>query len=54
MLLYVVAMVELDEGPRLMSNVTDCAVEDVTVGMTVQAHFEPLDDAVGLPLFRPA
>ena len=54
MLPYVVAMVELEEGPRLMSNVTDVAADDVTVGMAVEVHFEPLDENVGLPLFRPA
>ncbi len=54
MLPYVVAIIELEEGPRLMSNLTDCAVTDVTIGMPVVAHFEPLDDGVGVPLFRPA
>ena len=54
MLPYVVAMVELDEGPRLMSNVTGCDAGDVSIGMTVEAYFEPLGDDVGLPLFRPA
>ena len=54
MLPYVVAMVELDEGPRLMSNVTDCAPEDVAVGMPVEAWYLPFDDGVALPMFRPA
>ena len=54
MLPYVVAIIELEEGPRLMSNLTDCAVTDVSIGMPVEVHFEPLDDGVGVPLFRPA
>lgn len=54
MLPYVVAMVELGEGPRLMSNVTDCAPEDVYVGMPVEAWFLPVEDGVALPMFRPA
>ena len=46
MLPYVVAIIELEEGPRLMSNLTDCAITDVSIGMPVVAHFEPLDDAL--------
>ena len=53
MLPYVVAMVELEEGPRLMSNVTDCAPEDVTVDMAVEAWFLPVEEGVALPMFRP-
>lgn len=53
MLPYVVAMIELDEGPRLMSNVTGCPPEEVTVGMAVEAWFEPVDEGVALPMFRP-
>ena len=54
MLPYVVAMVELAEGPRLMSNVTDCDPEDVHVDMPVEAWFLPVEDGVALPMFRPA
>jgi uncharacterized OB-fold protein len=54
MLPYVVAMVELDEGPRLMSNVTDCAPEAVHIGMPVEAWFESVEDGIALPMFRPA
>lgn len=54
MLPYVVAMVELDEGPRLMSNVTDCPPGDVHVGMPVEAWFQPVEDGIALPMFRPA
>lgn len=54
MLPYVVAMVELAEGPRLMSNVTDCEPEDVSIGMPVEAWFLDVDDGLALPMFRPA
>lgn len=50
---YVVAMIDLDEGVRIMSNVIDCAPESVTIGMRVRCTFERLDDAVGIPLFVP-
>lgn len=33
---YVLALVELDEGPRLMTNVVDCPVDSVHVGQRVQ------------------
>ena len=51
---YIVAIVELDEGVRLMTNVTDCAPEEVRIGMRVEAHFEQPDPEIGIPLFRPA
>lgn len=50
---YVVAMVELAEGPLIMGNVTDCNVDDVHVGMAVEAHFTKVNDDVGIPSWRP-
>jgi uncharacterized OB-fold protein len=51
---YVVAMVELDDEPgvRLTTNVVDCPVDEVTVGMPVEVVFEERED-VWIPLFRP-
>jgi len=51
---YVVALVELDEGTRIVSNVVGCAAEDVRIGMRVALSMESVDDAMTLPLFRPA
>lgn len=34
---YVVAMIDLAEGPRMMGNVIGCPVDDVSVGMAVRA-----------------
>ena len=51
---YVVAMVELEEGPRMMSNVTDCIPDDISIGMPVEVWFEPVEDGLAIPLFRPA
>lgn len=51
---YVAAMVELDEGPRLMTNLVDCDPEDLTVGMAVEVDFRPLTDDVDAIVFRPA
>jgi hypothetical protein len=50
---YVAAIVELDEGPRMMTNVVDCDVEDVRVGMAVEVTFRAIDDNVSVPVFRP-
>ena len=51
---YVVAIVELDEGPRLMGNVTGCEVDDVHVGMPVEVYMVIADEDVGVPMWRPA
>ena len=48
---YVVAMVDLDEGPRMMTNVVGCPPEEVVVGLRVRVEFDP--ERGDLPLFRP-
>ena len=50
---YVVAMIDLDEGPRLMSRVVDCDVAGVRIGMRVAVVFGDLGDGLVVPLFRP-
>jgi uncharacterized OB-fold protein len=50
---YVVALVELDEGVRLMTNVVGCAPDAVAVGMAVRVTWEPLSDGRNLPQFEP-
>jgi uncharacterized OB-fold protein len=49
-----VALVDLEEGVRLLTNVVGTAPEDVAVGMAVRVTWEPLDDGRHLPLFAPA
>lgn len=51
---YVVALVEIeeDQGVRVMTNIVECAPEDVSIGMAVEVMFEHHED-VWLPLFRP-
>jgi uncharacterized OB-fold protein len=51
---YVVAIVELAEGPRLVTGIAGCAPEDVRVGMAVRACFREVADGVTLPYFEPA
>jgi uncharacterized OB-fold protein len=50
---YVVALVELDEGLQLTTNLVGCDPDQVRVGMPVGVVFQPLDDKVSIPLFRP-
>lgn len=50
---YVIAIIDLDEGPRMMANVTDCAPEEVRIGMRVRAWFEPRGEGLAIPQFRP-
>lgn len=51
---YVVAMIELEEGVRILSNVVGCAPGDVRIGMPVAVTFDPVTAGVTLPRFRPA
>ena len=51
---YIVALVELDEGTRLVSNVVDTVAEEVTIGMAVTVRFDHFDNGVVLPVFVPA
>ena len=51
---YVLAYVDLEEGPRLMTNVVGCAPEDVYIGMPVRVDFVVTGDGLGVPRFVPA
>jgi uncharacterized OB-fold protein len=50
---YVLAYVELEEGPRLMTNVVGCAPDAVRIGMPVEVVFEDVTPEVTLAKFRP-
>ena len=50
---YVIALVELTEGPRLVTGITGCPPEEVRVGMPVRAAFREVADGVTLPYFEP-
>ena len=51
---FVLAYVELEEGPRLMPNIVDCDPESVAVGQAVEVVFHETEDGPKLPRFRPA
>jgi uncharacterized protein len=50
---YNVAVVELDEGVRMTTNITGVDNDSITVGMAVAAVFEPVSDTVSMVRFRP-
>jgi uncharacterized OB-fold protein len=51
---YVVAIVELDEGPLMLTNLVDCAHADIEVGMRVEVTFVDASDDITLYPFKPA
>ncbi|WP_419995822.1 Zn-ribbon domain-containing OB-fold protein [Streptomyces boninensis] len=51
---YVAAVVELAEGPRMMTEVVDCAEADLRVGMPLRLAFRKGDEQRPVPVFRPA
>lgn len=51
---YTIALVDLDEGPRMTTRIVECAPGDVFIGMPVEVCFVPVAENVTLPCFRPA
>ena len=51
---YVAAVVELDEGPRVMTNIEGTPFDELRVGMAVTVDFRPLDDEITIAIFRAA
>ena len=50
---YVLAVVELAEGPRMMSTLIDVDPTTVKIGMAVEVVFRDVSDTIALPLFKP-
>jgi uncharacterized protein len=50
---YTVAIIHLDEGPLMESNLTDSKVEDIRIEMPVEVYFEDVNDIISLPKFKP-
>jgi uncharacterized OB-fold protein len=50
---YVLAYVELDEGPRMMTNIVDCDVDAISIGDPVEVVFHDTGQGAALPRFRP-
>ena len=50
---YVVALVQLDEGPRLLTNILDISPDDVRCEMPVEVVFDDYDADISIPKFKP-
>jgi len=51
---YVVALIQLEEGPKMMSNLVHCEPDSVEIGMPVEVVFEDWSEEITIPKFRPA
>jgi uncharacterized OB-fold protein len=53
---YVIAVVQLEEGPRMMTNVVgiEPKPENLPIDLPLEVSWEKQDDNITLPLFRPA
>ena len=51
---YIYAVVQLDEGPRMVSNVVQCAIDAVRIDMPLEAIFEDVTPEWTLVKFKPA
>jgi len=49
---YNVAMVQLEEGPRMFSNVVDVANDAVKVGAKLEVTFDPVTPEITIPKFK--
>ncbi len=49
-----VAIVQLEEGPRMHTRIEGVAEGDFEIGMELEVAFEEVDDEISLPVFRPA
>src|SRR5690625_1569531 len=50
---YIVALIDLVEGVRMISNVINVDIDKVRCDMDVEVVFEKIDDEITLPLFQP-
>ena len=52
---YAIAVVELEEGPRMMTNIVDCAQtpEALSLDMPLEVAFAKQNEEITLPLFKP-
>ena len=49
---YVMAYVELDEGPRVLTNIVNTPPDAVTIGLPVEVVFEDIDEDLAIPKFQ--
>ena len=49
-----IGLIDLDEGTRMVSNLVECELGEIHIGMRVEGFVEEMEDGMKLPLFRPA
>jgi uncharacterized OB-fold protein len=49
---YIVAYVELAEGPLMLTNIVDCSLDDLQIGAPLTLTFSPMSSGHLLPVFR--
>jgi uncharacterized OB-fold protein len=49
---YAVVVVKLEEGPKITSNLVDCPIDRIRIGLPVEVVFRKMSDDVTLPMFR--
>ena len=50
---YVAAVVDLDEGPRMMTRLVDCEDSEIKIGMRLRMRAEPVTDEISMAVFAP-
>jgi uncharacterized protein len=50
---FIIAVIELKEGPKFISNIIDLPPDNVRIGMKVRVTFEEFREEIVLPTFRP-
>ena len=50
---YTIAMVDLAEGPRMLTTIVEAKPEELSIGMDVEVVFNDVTDEITLPRFRP-
>lgn len=51
---YNIAVVQLEEGPRMNSNIVGCADSDLKIGMALKVTFQDAGNGTLIPRFEPA
>jgi uncharacterized OB-fold protein len=49
---FVLALVDLEEGIRMMTNIVECKPDEVSIGMDVKVTFRDVTDEFSLPMFK--
>ena len=50
---YVLALVELEEGVKMFTNIIECATAGVKIGMPVEVTFVRASEQISIPYFKP-